>query len=89
MCHWRVAYLGLVYYVYMLALAVLLAVEPHSWALKWATLLYAGVGLLLSIIFEFYIQAVLIGAMCVYCALSALTTLALFGVALWHMRTTP
>ena len=80
------AYLGLVYYVYMLGLALLLVLEPNSRALAWAGLLYAGVGLLLSVYFEFYIQAYLIGAMCLYCGISAVVTLALFAIALWHVR---
>lgn len=80
-------YLGLVYYAYMLALALLIVIEPRSKALALAALFYTGVGLLLSLVFEFYIQAYLIGAMCLYCGISALTTLVLFGVALWHYRT--
>ncbi len=82
------AYLGLVYYAYMLCLAVLISLEPNSKVLARAAVLYSGVGLLLSLIFEFYIQAVLIGAMCLYCGISALTTLFLFGIALWHFRST-
>jgi uncharacterized membrane protein len=80
-------YLGLIYYAYMLALAALIALEPRSKTLALAALTYTGIGLLLSLIFEFYIQAYLIGAMCLYCAISALTTLVLFGVAVWHYRT--
>src|SRR3989344_8746545 len=66
------AYWGLVYYVYMLGLVVLLALEPRSKALRWGTLLYAGVGLLSSAAF-IYIQVMIIGAFCQYCALSAIT----------------
>lgn len=79
------AYIGLVYYAYLLALGFLLALEPDSKALRLGALLYAGVGLLFSIGFE-SLQAFVIHALCLYCALSALTTLAFFGVALWHFR---
>ena len=82
------AYLGLVYYVYMLCLAGLLALEPYSKVLRLATILYTIFGLLLSAYFEFYIQGVLIGEYCMYCAISALTTLALFLTAWWHYRST-
>ncbi len=82
------SYLGLVYYVYMLCLAVLLAVEPESRALRLATLLYTGVGFVLSAIFIFYIQLTLIGALCLYCAISATVAAALFGLAVWHYRAT-
>ena len=78
------AYIGLVYYVYMLALAALLAMEPRSRALSIAALGYTLVGLTLSAIFEFYIQGVLIGEYCMYCGISALTTLALFVTAIRH-----
>ena len=80
------AYIGLVYYFYMLALGVLLAVEPRSRALAWAALAYTGVGLLLSIGFELF-QFYIIGAMCMYCAISALTTLGLFATSVSVGRT--
>jgi uncharacterized membrane protein len=80
------AYIGLVFYVYMLALAILLAMEPTSKVLHRATLLYTAIGLAFSLYFEFYIQGVLIGTYCMYCAISALTTLVLFGLAVWHYR---
>ena len=79
------SYWGLVYYVYMLGLVVLLALEPRSKTLSWGPLLYAGVGILSSAAF-IYIQAVIIGAFCQYCVLSAAITALLFGVALWHVR---
>ncbi|HVV39269.1 MAG TPA: vitamin K epoxide reductase family protein [Candidatus Paceibacterota bacterium] len=82
------AYIGLVFYIYMLALAVLLAIEPRSKALRVGLLAYTAIGVAFSAYFEFYIQGVLIGAYCMYCAISALTTLILFGLAIWHWRTT-
>jgi uncharacterized membrane protein len=81
------AYLGLVYYVYMFALALLVAMDPNSRTLKLAVLAYTAVGLALSAYFEFYIQGILIGSYCEYCAISAITTLLLFGTAVWHWRT--
>ena len=80
-------YLGFVYYAYMLALAVLLVMEPRSRALSVAVLGYTFVGVSLSAIFELYIQGVLIGHFCIYCGLSALTTLVLFSVAVRHWLT--
>ena len=80
------AYIGLVYYVYMVALCVLLAADESSKTLRFATFAYAGIGVLLSVYFEFYIQGTLIGAYCMYCAISALTTLALACVAGWRWR---
>ena len=79
------AYWGLVYYTYMLGLVALLSFEPRSKVLSWATLLYAGVGVLFSAAF-IYIQASIIGAFCQYCVLSALITVGLFAVAWWHVR---
>ena len=79
------AYWGLVFYVYMLALVVLLALEPRSKALSWGTLLYASIGLLSSAAF-IYIQGVVIGAFCQYCLLSAIVATSLFAIALWHVK---
>lgn len=81
------AYLGLVFYVYLLALVILLAIDPTSRALRFGIVAYTAVGLLCSITFEL-MQVFLIGALCMYCAISALTTLVLFGLALWHVRAT-
>ncbi len=80
------SYIGLVYYVYMLALAILLALEPRSKALRLAALAYTGAGLLYSLWAIFYIQLSVIGALCQFCAISALVTLGLFITALFHYR---
>jgi len=80
------SYIGIVFYAYLLCLAVLLIIEPRSRALRLGALLYTGIGLVLSIIFIFYIQLTLIGAICMYCAISAFIALCAFGVALWHWR---
>lgn len=78
------AYIGLVYYVYMLGLAILLTIEPRSFALRLGALMYTGIGLLYSLHAIFYVQMTLIGALCQYCIISAFLTLLLFAVALWH-----
>ncbi len=81
------AYIGLVFYVYMLALALLLAYDPHSKGLRLGVLLYTAAGLLLSIGFE-SVQILIIGAICMYCAISAITTLLLCALAVWHFFST-
>jgi uncharacterized membrane protein len=81
------AYLGLVFYVYMLCLAVLLVIDPQSKGLRWGLMAYTSVGLLFSIGFELF-QFFVIGALCMYCAISALTALALFCLSIWHLRST-
>ena len=79
-------YIGLFYYFHMLGLAALLAYEPRDKGMRLAALLYTGAGFALSLFFEFYIQAYLIGALCLYCGISAILTLLLFGTALYHFR---
>lgn len=79
------AYLGLVYYVYMLGLAILLMIDPYSKALRLGALVYAAIGLVCSVYFELF-QYFVIDALCLYCGISAVVTLVLFGIALWHYR---
>ena len=79
------AYLGLIYYAYLLCLAVLLAWEPRSKALSFAMLGYTAIGLLCSLAFEAF-QFFVIGAMCLYCGISAVTTLVLFSLSVWHIK---
>ena len=81
------AYLGLFYYVIMLCVATALATYPYSKNVRLAAVAYATIGLLCSIGFELF-QYFVIHALCLYCGISALTTLALFGIALWHWRAT-
>ncbi len=81
------AYIGLLYYLHVLGLALLASIFPNSKAVAFAALVYSGVGLLLSIGFELF-QVFVIGALCMYCAISATTTLLLFATSLWHWRTT-
>ena len=81
------AYVGLVYYVYMLCLGILLMIDQHSKGLRFGTLAYTAIGLVLSIGFELF-QYFVIHAMCLYCGISALITLVLFSIAVWHWRST-
>jgi uncharacterized membrane protein len=80
------SYIGLVYYTYFVCLSALLAWEPTSRALRMATLVYAGIGFTLSAIFIFYIQLTLIGALCLYCAISAAVATLAFITAWWHLK---
>ncbi len=82
-----VGYYGVVYYLFMLGLAVLLAFDPLSRALRLAALAYTGVGLGFSIYFMI-LQVAYIHAFCIYCMVSALATLLLFIAALAHVRAT-
>lgn len=82
------SYYGLVYYVYMFCLALLLVIDPRSRGLRLGALAYTGIGVLYSSWAIFYIQLSVIGALCIYCAMSALTTLLLFVTAVWHWRST-
>lgn len=79
------AYLGVLFYVVMLAIAIALATKPESSVVSKITLVYTTIGLLSSIYFELY-QYFAIHALCMYCAISALTSLALFCIAFWHKR---
>lgn len=81
------AYLGLIYYIYLLCLVALLAWEPRSKALRAATVAYTGIGLACSIFFELF-QYFVIHALCLYCGISAFTTLVLFSLAVWHYKST-
>lgn len=83
------SYFGLVYYAYMLCLAILLTLDPTSKGLKLGALVYTGVGVLYSAWAIFYIQLTLIGALCQFCAISALTTLGLFITSALYYRTNP
>jgi len=80
------SYLGLFYYAYMLALAVLIAIEPRSFALRLGAVAYTGIGLLYSIYAIFYVQLTVLNAICQFCAISALITLFLFIAAVRHLK---
>jgi uncharacterized membrane protein len=76
-------YFGLVYYAYMFGLVALLTFDPFSRGLRLGTLLYAALGIFLSICFM-YIQFTFIHAFCIYCLISAVTTLLFSIAAVWH-----
>lgn len=78
-------YLGLVYYLCMFAIAASLALVPSSRALRLGALLFAAMGVSLSICFM-YIQFTFIRAFCIYCLISAVLTLLLLIVALVQFR---
>lgn len=80
-------YFGFVYYIYMFALAALLAADPLSRGLRWGALLYAATGVSFSIYFM-YVQVTFIHAFCIYCLVSAVLTVLLFIAALSHLRAT-
>lgn len=77
------AYIGLLYYAHVLGLALLLALHPRSRELALAALLYLGLGFLLSIGFELF-QYFVIGALCLYCGISAVVATFLFAVSVWY-----
>ena len=80
-----VGYFGVVYYFYMFGLAALLALDPISPALRWGAVLYAALGVAFSAYFM-VLQVGYIRAFCVYCLVSAMTTVLLAVVAITHLR---
>jgi uncharacterized membrane protein len=80
-----VGYFGVVYYLYMFCLAALLAFDPFSRALRFAGIVYSALGVCFSIYFM-YLQINFIHAFCIYCLVSAVTTLLLFLAALSQLR---
>jgi uncharacterized membrane protein len=82
-----VGYFGVVYYSYMFGLAALLAFDPYSRGLRFAAFAYAAVGLGFSIYFA-YLQIAFIHAFCIYCLVSAVTTVLLFVAAVSHLNAT-
>ena len=80
-----VGYYGVVYYLYMFGLAALLAFDPFSRGLRFAALGYAALGVCFSIYFM-YLQFAFIHAFCIYCFISAVTTVLLLIAALSHLR---
>jgi uncharacterized membrane protein len=81
------SYFGFIYYLHMFGLAGLLALDPSSRGLRLGALLYAALGVAASIYFV-YLQLTYIHAVCIYCLLSAITTLLLFIAASWHFGAT-
>jgi uncharacterized membrane protein len=83
-----VGYFGVVYYLFMAALALLLAFEPSSRALRVGALVCAALGVGFSIYFM-VLQVAFIGAFCIYCLVSAVTTVLLLAAAVTHCRANP
>lgn len=81
------SYFGLIFYLYMLGLAALLALDPLSRGLRLGAVLYAALGVSYSI-YGSYIQLSAIRAVCVYCLISAVLTVLLLVAACWHLRAT-
>lgn len=79
------AYFGLVFYTYMIAFSLLLSIDPLSKGLRWGVMIYTSIGLLCSVVFE-TLQVFSIKALCIYCATSALITLILFILSMWHIK---
>ena len=80
-----VGYFGVVYYLYMLCLAALLAFDPFSRGLRFAALAYSAVGVSFSIYFM-YLQIEFIHAFCIYCLVSAVMTVLVLVAAFLHRR---
>jgi uncharacterized membrane protein len=80
-------YFGVLYYVCRYGLAAQLAFSPSSRGLRLGALLYAAAGVCFSSYFM-YVQFTFIHAFCIYCLISAVLTLFLLIVALWHFRAT-
>ncbi len=80
-------YLGLVFYVSMVATAALLAYDPRSRGLNLGALGLSVLGVTLSVCFM-VIQFTFIQAFCIYCLISFILTLILLGHALAHYRST-
>jgi uncharacterized membrane protein len=82
-----VGYYGVAFYLGMLGLALLLAVAPLSRALRLAAVLGTGTGVLFSLYFM-VLEIAFIHAFCIYCLVSAVTTLLLAAAALAHAGAT-
>lgn len=81
-----IGYYGVVFYLYMFGLAALLAFDPYSPGLRLGAVLYTGMALLFSLYF-IVLQVAFIRAFCIYCLVSAVTTLLLSAAAIVHLRT--
>lgn len=82
-----VGYYGVVFYFYMFGLAALLAYDPLSRGLRLAAVAYAAAGVGFSIYFA-YLQIAFIHAFCIYCLVSAVSTVLLTVAAVSHFKAT-
>jgi len=80
-----VGYFGVVYYTMMLGLGVLLVLDEFSMPLRAAAVAMAALGVCFSIYF-FYLQINFIHAFCIYCLLSAITTVLLLAASATQFR---
>jgi uncharacterized membrane protein len=80
-----VGYYGVVFYLFMFGLAVLLAFDPYSRGLRLGAVLYTCAGVLFSFYFM-VLQLAFIRAFCIYCLVSAVTTVLLGVAAIVHAR---
>ena len=83
-----VGYYGVVYYLHMFGLATLLTYDPLSRGLRVGAVLYATLGVLLSLYFM-VLQVGYIRAFCIYCLVSAASTVLLTVAAVWHLKAAP
>ena len=83
-----VGYYGVIYYLHMFGLAALLTYDPLSRGLRIGAVLYAALGVLLSLYFM-VLQIGYIKAFCIYCLVSAVTTLVLAVAAVSHLKAVP
>jgi uncharacterized membrane protein len=83
-----VGYYGVVYYTYMFDLAALLAYDPLSSGLRIGAVLYAALGVLFTLYFV-VLQLGYIQAFCIYCVVSAVSTVLLAVAAVSHLKVTP
>ena len=81
------SFFGVMFYLCVIGFSVLLAYDPRSRGMRLGAVLLTLVGLADSIYFE-YLQVFVIHAICMYCLISAITTLLLFAVAVWHFKKT-
>jgi uncharacterized membrane protein len=82
-----VGYYGVVYYLYMFGLAALLAYDPLAHGLRIGAVLYAALGVSFSLYFM-VLQFSYIHAFCIYCLISAVTTVLLTVTAVSQLKVT-
>jgi uncharacterized membrane protein len=82
-----VGYYGVVYYLYMFGLAALLACDPLARGLRIGAVLYAALGVSFSLYFM-VLQFGYIHAFCIYCLISAVTTVLLTVTAVSQLKVT-
>ena len=81
-----VGYFGVAYYGVALGLGLLMVFDAFSLPLRTAAVVVAALGVCFSIYF-FYLQVAFIHAFCIYCLVSAITTVLLLAAAATQFRT--